>query len=164
MTLLEISTLQKELDARILSLHQESIASTFRKRILALLVELGELANETKCFKFWSSKPASERAVILDEYVDGIHFLVSLGNDLHIDFSKIQYETNPKAVTISEQFLNCYDQITCFMSQKQDATQFLVMLEEYFCLGSMLGFTFADIVEGYLLKNQKNHQRQDSNY
>lgn len=164
MTVLEISKMQQELDARILSLHQESIETTFRKRILALLVELGELANETKCFKFWSNKPANERAVILDEYVDGIHFLISLGNDLHIDFSKIQYTMKEVNVSLSEQFLHCFGKITAFMDQNQDHLEFMAMLEEYFALGNVLGFTFDDVVAGYLQKNQKNHQRQDTNY
>ncbi len=164
MTVLEISNMQRELDARILSLHQESVATTFRKRILALLVELGELANETKCFKFWSTKPANERAVILDEYVDGIHFLISLGNDLLIDFSKIQYTMKEVNVSLSEQFLHCYEKIAAFMSEGQSHLGFMAMLEEYFYLGNALGFTFDDVVAGYIKKNQKNHERQDTNY
>ncbi len=56
-----------------------------KKKMLALLVEIGELANETRCFKYWSNKPASEREVILEEYVDGLHFILSIGIDLGID-------------------------------------------------------------------------------
>ncbi len=48
------------------------------KRDLALTIELAELANETRCFKYWSSKGPSEREVILEEFVDSIHFLLSL--------------------------------------------------------------------------------------
>jgi dimeric dUTPase (all-alpha-NTP-PPase superfamily) len=39
---------------------------------------MGELANEVRCFKFWSYKLPSEEKVILEEYVDGIHFITSL--------------------------------------------------------------------------------------
>src|SRR5699024_11074132 len=51
----------------------------FEAKYLALLVELGELANETRCFKFWSKKPGSDRAVILEEFVDNLHFILLLG-------------------------------------------------------------------------------------
>ena len=63
-----------------------------KRKMLALLVEIGELANETRCFKYWSNKPASEREVILEEYVDGLHFILSIGIDLGID--KTSYSIN----------------------------------------------------------------------
>ena len=44
---------------------------------MALLVER-ELANETRSFKFWSTKGPSANEIILEEYVDSIHFLLSL--------------------------------------------------------------------------------------
>ncbi len=41
----------------------------YHKNCIELLTELGELANETKCFKYWSiKKPAKEK--VLDEYAD----------------------------------------------------------------------------------------------
>ena len=46
--------------------HDEEIR---RKNRLELLVELGELANETKCFKYWSKK-TGDKEKILEEYID----------------------------------------------------------------------------------------------
>lgn len=66
--------MQKELDTYIETNHNVKQAELLDKKILALLVEVGELANETRCFKFWSKKKPSERDVIIEEYVDGIHF------------------------------------------------------------------------------------------
>ena len=65
--------LQAELDDEIARNHNVSYASTHEKRLLALTVELGELANETRCFKYWSLKPASPKEIVMDEYADGIH-------------------------------------------------------------------------------------------
>ena len=48
--------------------------------ILACMVELGEYANETRCFKHWSKKEASEKEVRLEEYVDVLHFIFSIAN------------------------------------------------------------------------------------
>ena len=68
---------QAKLDAHIQSQHQVTYQTTREKRILALLVEVGEMINETKTFKFWSKKPSAEKPIILDEYADGLHFLLS---------------------------------------------------------------------------------------
>lgn len=40
------------------------------KTTLALLVEVGELANATCCFKHWSVKGPESRERLLDEYSD----------------------------------------------------------------------------------------------
>ena len=42
---------QKELDDEIARNHNVNYETTFSRRFLALLVEFGELANETRCFK-----------------------------------------------------------------------------------------------------------------
>src|SRR5688500_20051556 len=57
----------------------EKKTDVFREKCLALLVELGELANETRCFKFRSKKPRNDDSVLLEEYVDNRHFRLSLG-------------------------------------------------------------------------------------
>ena len=67
------------MDQDIASRHKVSYESTFAERVLALLVELGEFANETRCFKYWSEKPPSPKERILDEYADALHFFLSLG-------------------------------------------------------------------------------------
>lgn len=92
MDLLQLFKLQKELDDRIAKEHDLQPKKLLKEKMLALLVEIGELANETRCFKYWSNKPASEREVILEEYVDGLHFILSIGIDLGID--KTSYSIN----------------------------------------------------------------------
>ena len=72
---------QEELDLEIAKNHNINYEVTRHKRILALLVELGEFANTTRTFKFWSNKGMEEKAVVLDEFADGLHFLLSLGID-----------------------------------------------------------------------------------
>ena len=69
--------MQRELDLFIQN-NREKQTDVFQEKGLALLIELAELANETRCFKFWSTKGPSDDAVILEEYVDSIHFLLSL--------------------------------------------------------------------------------------
>src|SRR5699024_10145097 len=82
---------QIELDAYITNNHDLSESNLFEQKILALFVELGELANETRCFKFWSMKECNAKSVILEEYVDNIHFLLSFGLEKNLTFHEIEY-------------------------------------------------------------------------
>src|SRR5690606_16674705 len=107
MNLEKLFQMQKELDARILAEHpiQEG-ENRLAKKILALLVELGELANEWRGFKFWSEDQVPRTRVLvnrttddigfkyigpehiknplLEEYVDCLHFLLSIGLESEI--------------------------------------------------------------------------------
>ena len=74
----EIFDQQIKLDKHIQSNHNLKYEDILEELKLALAVEMGELANEVRCFKFWSFKLPSEKSVILEEYVDGIHFITSL--------------------------------------------------------------------------------------
>ena len=79
MILKELFELQRKLDQRIIVNHNLQEDFLLKKKILALQVEIGELANETRCFKYWSKKGPSEKSIILEEYVDCIHFILSIG-------------------------------------------------------------------------------------
>ncbi len=50
--------------------------------LLALQVEVSELANATRCFKHWSVKEAESKERLLDEYADVLHFFLSIGSQL----------------------------------------------------------------------------------
>ena len=64
----EIFDQQIKLDKHIQSNHNLRYEDIFEELKLALAVEMGELANEVRCFKFWSFKLPSEKSVILEEY------------------------------------------------------------------------------------------------
>ncbi|MGV8982135.1 dUTP diphosphatase [Clostridium sp.] len=51
-------------------------------RLLALSVEVSELANATRSFKYWSDKPSECDERVIDEYADVLHFFLSVGNTL----------------------------------------------------------------------------------
>lgn len=158
----DLYKLQNELDQRIFDLHDTTRAKTKNERLLALLIELGEMINETKCFKFWSVKAPSTKDVILEEYGDGLHFLLSLGIDLN-DHEASKTSNPLNELSLSELALNAYQSITtmitCF-----DLETFNQAFSTFLCLGDKLGYTSDDIRLYYFKKNQINHQRQDTNY
>ena len=76
------------------------------KNILSLLVEIGELANEVRCFKYWSTKPRSSDKIVLEEYAYVLIMILTLCNYLDAD---IRYTfSDLKLRTLDEQFINLY--------------------------------------------------------
>jgi dimeric dUTPase (all-alpha-NTP-PPase superfamily) len=158
----DLYPIQTQLDDRIFKTHGTSRLATHRDRMLALLVELAELANETRCFKFWSLKPASASDVIGQEYVDGIHFLLSLGIDLGSPFDVIE-QKQVEYEHLTDYFIAF---VQAIMTLKDDFTkhQYQHAFSLYLALGAKLGFDAQTITEHYLMKNKMNHQRQDEQY
>ncbi|WP_100331804.1 dUTP diphosphatase [Bacillus xiapuensis] len=162
MNLSKLFDMQRALDAYIEREHGLEQADLFDKKALALLVETGELANETRCFKFWSKKGSSEQSVILEEFVDGVHFVLSLGLLLKFE-QETEWTPAPPAETATAQFLRVYEAITQFMKEKSLAT-YLMLFNDYFALGRMLGFTAEEVEKAYIAKNEVNYRRQQQGY
>ncbi|GAB3064992.1 dUTP diphosphatase [Virgibacillus ainsalahensis] len=154
-------TMQKQLDAYIETNQGIEEQDVFHKKYLALLVELGELANETRCFKFWSTKARSERSVILEEYVDGIHFILSLGIEKGYHYNGREIVDSEQTET--QQFNNVYERCVLF---KQNSTRenYEKMFESYLQLGRILGFNEEDVHDAYFKKNEINYKRQNQGY
>lgn len=167
----------------------------FEKLVLALLVELGECANEWRGFKFWSKdqEPRIEVLIpcdscegsgrsysgycgschggyvgkenpLLEEYVDGLHFVLEIGLEHQFDADIIGLEIAPlKWESITEQF-TCLFKADWHIYACGDAGYYHEGLELFLGLGEMLGFTWEQIEQAYFEKNAVNHQRQEDGY
>ncbi|MFC0469498.1 dUTP diphosphatase [Halalkalibacter kiskunsagensis] len=155
-------TIQKQLNDRIVEEHQLKEQDLFKEKLLAFLVEVGELANETRCFKYWSRKSSSERSVILEEYVDGLHFVLTLGLSLGFENIKLNDSGNLDQ-SVTKQFLLIMKQ-THQLDMHRTKDQYQQLVDSFLQLGNQLGFSHAEIEESYLHKNKVNHQRQDEGY
>lgn len=117
MNLTKLFEAQRLLDERIEQEHPRTEKENrLKDKCLALLVELGECANEQRTWKFWSQnrnpvtksiRPTFGTNVdgtqhqsfvecnpLLEEYIDVLHFALSIGNE--IDFPKnIHKEVDP---------------------------------------------------------------------
>ncbi|MFC0270247.1 dUTP diphosphatase [Metabacillus herbersteinensis] len=162
MNLNNLFEMQHELDAKIQSQHHLESESLIDRKILALLVEVAELANETRCFKFWSLKEPSAIEVILEEYVDGIHFILSLGLELEV-CRELQIKPELIDCNLNEQFLTVFQTITIFQSNIS-LENYRQVIIEYLLLGKLLGFSEEDIESAYVSKNEINHERQQQGY
>ena len=158
----ELYDAQKALDETIAQNHGVSYATTRPRRTLALLVELGEFANTTRCFKYWSNKGMEEKDVVLDEYADGMHFLLSLGIDIGIDVSNI-FEIEVENNDLTAQILKCYKLTNMFL-EDANTNNYLSLFNSYLAIIPLLGYSANEVVEAYFKKLGTNYVRQQTNY
>ena len=161
MNLQNLFKMQRELDSYI-ETNMKVNEDVFQRKGLALIVELAELANETRCFKFWSNKGASEREVILEEYVDSIHFLLSLGIEKKLDYLEVWPQSNLKQ-EITEIFLMTNSAILDFLTNPSENRYEKVWIM-YGAIAEKLGFSSEEVLNAYISKNETNYERQKNGY
>ena len=185
MNLNKLFELQAKLDEHIVKKKGLEGQDLLPKKILALQVELGELCNCWRGFKFWShnqeprirvydkQKSRIDKTVwknpLLEEYVDCLHFILSIG--LEIGVCPEELDAEPIfCANVTEQFIDLFYEISCLRYEErngqlyEDYLRYDIMLEHFVGLGEMLGFTWEQVEQSYLQKNRINHERQNNGY
>lgn len=157
----ELFDKQVELDQTIAKNHGITYESTRNKRILSLLVELGEFANSTRCFKYWSLKPSEPMERVLDEYVDGLHFFLSLGLD--ISTSKRIFNNTKHADNLTDQILLTYNLVAIF-NKKRDEKSYTKAFQAFLNIIPLLHVRYGTIKNAYFKKLAENFDRQANKY
>jgi len=157
----KLFAMQKKLDDYIEENNELEKEDLFNKKILALIVELGELANETRSFKFWSKKKETDLLAITEEYIDGVHFILSLGLEKGYTFNG--KPSSVKNRTVNEQFLLLYELIISFKNNPS-LDNYEELFSSYLGLGQLLELTAEEIQASYFDKNEVNFERQDVGY
>lgn len=170
MNLEKLYKMQEELDNYIIKnrnivMNDEELLN---KTILALLVEIGELANATRCFKHWSTKGPESKERILEELADAWHFYLSIGNQKglnesnNIPLSVEEYEWWVGEDTrIEDVFIAAYKNISEIVL---DTQAYGFAGTDVYVLGRLLGFTDEEIEQAYLKKHEENYRRQREGY
>jgi dimeric dUTPase (all-alpha-NTP-PPase superfamily) len=179
---------QAKLDADILAKHpvQEG-EDRLSKKILALQVELGECANEWRGFKFWSNrqspvepeynwKPSADGQELvaehndyksyplLEEYVDCLHFILSIGIEHEFDKDYPGLAIEPITLSTIEEQFTLLMRSDWEIYESGSGSYYTEGLELFLGLGRMLGFAQLEILKAYYTKNETNHQRQRDGY
>ncbi len=157
----ELYEIQQQLNDRIVKEHNLEDRDLSNDRFMAFLVELGEFANETRCFKYWSLKKPSDKAVILEEFSDVIHFLLTIGLDLQQPF--LSFYDDDSNLDLTALFLSVYSDANTIRITKSRFV-YIRLYNTLMQIGKKLGFSEKDIYDSYLAKNKINHQRQDDGY
>lgn len=113
-----------------------------KKNKLELLVEIGEFANETRCFKYWSKKNVDYELVGY-ELADTIIMTLCFFNYLSIDLNRVCIDKIDKSVI--DLFFEVYELAIKFAENEKDKViiKIFVLLIN---IGYYLGFTDDDIV------------------
>lgn len=157
----ELYKIQEDLNNRIVKEHNLDESKLSDDRFMALLVELGELANETRAFKYWSLKGPSEKDVIIEEFSDVLHFLLTIG--IELDKPELSFYDKDSDQDLVLLFLSMYNDINIIRSLKSKFV-YVRLYNTFMLIGQKLGFDEKDIYNSYLEKNKINHKRQDNGY
>lgn len=162
---------QQRLDDRIVSEKNLDVDAILPYRIFSMAKELTELAQELQGeWKFWKSNVTHDRFKILEEYVDGLHFLLGLGNFL--GYHKQTIELIQGATTfyhLPDPNRNVFYQLVQVDMEladmyEQPKRNYPNLFFTYYTLGRVLDFTDEEIEAAYFAKNKVNHERQDNGY
>ena len=151
---------QKELDKYIYKKNNVTAKEVFERKIVALLVELGELANELKFFKYWKENINIDRQRAIEEYIDVIHFAIGLAVDLGINEHEY-IETQPQ--DLNKLFIGITNLATV-LSTSREKEHAKTLINIVIALGYQLGLTEETVLAAYDEKNAINYERQNSNY
>lgn len=159
---------QKELDDAFLS--KAKWLPNDNARLSALLIERGELINEfPETFKWWKHK-ADDRARIIDEYIDLLHFLAGMDGmpaalfTMDGGYSRIMFEAETDVWRRwSDDYL--LEQLLDYSPDREYPVQSackVVALATH--IMGRLGFTDGDILVAYDAKNAENFKRIAEGY
>ena len=160
----EIFEQQIQLDTHIHQNKKVTYQLVYEHLKLALIVELAELANEVRSFKFWSHKQSSPDNIVLEEYVDGIHFITSICIHFNLDDYVFELPNNILAEKDKKTLTRKFTQLLTEVADINNSTTAKAWYQEYLMFGFILGFKIEQILDAYITKNLVNHKRQDENY
>ncbi|MGM9985653.1 MAG: dUTP diphosphatase [Bacillaceae bacterium] len=159
MDIIELFRMQRDLDDKIFNRCNINRKEVVKDKTLALLVEVGKIAATTRCFTYWKEQSPIEKKEMLANYVDGLHFLLSIGIDLAVDRHFLCNQCVGASKSEVEKFLDVYAKIVRF-GQQPSITNYMDMMKNYLRLGEMLKLLPSEIEEGYMQKNQLNKERE----
>ena len=108
---------QKKLDEFIIqknNITDSQTTKSFVRTKIALLVEIGELANELKTFKHWKKQKKVNWEKAKEELIDCLHFYLSWANSFQIDFSDYKFQKLAPEADYNELLLALFSETETF--------------------------------------------------
>lgn len=154
---------QKEFDAIVIEKHGLNMEQLKNEQLLALIVEIAETANEEQSFKFWKTQKEVDRDKLLEELVDILHMMASVGTQRGFEDLKIEIV---KLNTPTEQILDMIFHLMPLYNGVDNILQnaFNRALNLFIGLTQMFSFSWQEVEAAYLKKHAKNIERQQNGY
>ncbi|XYG87293.1 dUTP diphosphatase [Heyndrickxia coagulans] len=106
---------------------------------------------------------------LLEEYVDCLHFILSIGNRLGLQdinpwYSSVAVSFGADKLTM--QWQEVFECASTFRQYTEDSRKawYEFLFSNFLGLGEMLGFTWEQVEQAYFAKNAVNHSRQENGY
>lgn len=137
---------------------------SFDKKLIAFFVEIAEFLNEIEVFKYWKiNKKQDNKSKILEEFVDGLHFLASIGLELNYQAFEFKWEISTQSFV--DLIKTLYLEYAFFLNSKnRSEQQYQKIASTFFQIIINLEFTAEEVLRAFLLKNQLNLSRIQRNY
>ena len=159
MEMINIFAKQQKLDKAIEKAHGIKQKDIVNNKIIALLVEIGEFANEIACFKYWKKNKNINNKNVLEEYADGIHFFMSFYVQLGICKN-----VKPNVLEdLNDMFIQLYKTVS-LLKDNVSIEQLDKSFSLFLGIGQKLNFDWKEVESSYLLKNKINFERIKNNY
>ena len=156
----EVYLNNKRLDDIFMEKYEKCEPQLFEKNCLEFLTELGEFANESKCFKYWSiKKPKKDE--MLEEFADCITMALYFFNYLDLELKDLPKPLENKDILLQFDYL--FKQCSKLML---DCNEVLVkdIYVNLLHLGLLFELTETEIIEAIRLKHNKIEERLNSDY
>ena len=134
---------------REIQVAKNEILNTTRinQKILSFLHDLSEVALESRCYLFWEKEEPVNHQQLLENYLEGLTMLMSIGYELRIDSIKNHTEI-PENQDLYSLFFKIYQSI--LNVQKQYSSEdYQNTIDDYFTLGFNLGIDIDEIIDNY---------------
>lgn len=133
-------------------------ASIYDKKVLELYDEFCELMNKMRIHKYWSKNNAMGlKEDLLEEYVDGWHMLLSIGNDIDVPWEH-------GGIDIRQTFTQQFRAILFTANDVYRPIGWTLTVSLWKGLGVMLKFTPEEVTAAFEAKHSKNLERQANGY
>lgn len=181
MNLVKMFEDQKVVRNKIIEIHNLQGKDLLPNLILALQVELGELANEWRGFKHWSTDREPRTKKMLGEYADCLAFTLEIGlctykdcetniqinHEIYGEIELVQYGNVTKQFNKLFYHVGWLDDSIYdheFSCLEEVAGKYIFVVQLLLGLGEMLGFTEQQIEQAYYEKHAINLLRQENGY
>ena len=153
----DIYNRNKKLDDIFMNKYMSTEDKYYEKNCLELIVELCELANESKCFKYWTVKN-SGKELVLEEFADSLLMVLYMFNTYNV------VSVSTVDVDISDDILEEFNVIIRMCTNLMNRDNITDMfLKEIFTrlihIGKLLGLNDNEIVDACYKKIIKNEER-----
>ena len=158
----DIYNRNKKLDDIFMSKYMYTEDKLYEKNCLELIVELCELANESKCFKYWTVKKP-DKELVLEEFADSLLMVLYVFNTYNID--RVSTINVDNSCDILVEF-NVLIRMCTNLMDKNNINE--LFLKEVFTrlihIGKLLELNDDEIVDACYKKIIKNEERLNSEY